>query len=301
MSIGRIIRWRPRKLPAYLALMVIGLVFLVGGILVYVYAAPAELAAPPFTTIQLQSEFPIRGILYSVSEPASSITDIAIFVELPANQPHVPAKAPAARLWLEMPSGINFQKCPADRCSFDRNDNEYVWFQRLDFKYEDSNRKSGEAVARFSVKAHSLGYANNDINSSAAIPAVVFSGPGSAATMLYTRYNVPAADSYDWSFRPQWATSSQVQWGEPVSSAAEGTVTAGTDQANVSKQNYETLLAGALIGLAGGALVAAVQEWLHRNDDEATAKAVVSALQTEDLRAERLPPVGDDAGHASPP
>lgn len=273
------IPWRPRKIPAYLAMAVIGLALLVGGLLMYSYAAPGELAAPPFTIIQLQSKFPIAGILYDVSEPTASITDISIYVQLPTNQLHAPVKAPAAELWLEMPPGIDFQSCSRDSCRFDPNDEEYVWTQRLDFKYEDFDTKSGEAVAKFFVKAHSLGYANNEINSSAAMPRVVFSGPGSAETTLYTRYNVTSADNYDWStFRPQLASTREVLWSEPVTNAAEGTVVTGTDQANVSKQNRETLFAGALIGLAGGALVAAVQEWLHRNDDKATAKAMVDAL-----------------------
>lgn len=273
-------QWRPGKLSKHLALAVIGLGFLAGGLLMYLYAAPGELASPPFTTIQLQSTFSIAEILYDVSEPASSITKITIYVQLPAGQLHVPAKAPVADLWLEVPPGTAFQTCPPDSCRFDPNEKEYTWLQPLDFKYEDSDSKSGEAIATFSVKAHSLGYAANYINASAAIPRVVFPGPGAGGSTFYTLYNVTSADSYDWStFQPQLASASEVLWSEPVTSAAEGKVAIGANQANETRENYETLFAGALIGLAGGALLAAVQEWLHRNDDEAAVKAMVGALQ----------------------
>ncbi len=168
------IQWRPRKPSKHVALAIIGLGFLAGGVLVYLYAAPGELATPPFTTIQLQSTFPIAEILYDVSMPAPSITNITIYVQLPANQLHVPAKASAADLWLEVPPGTVYQNCPPGPCRLDPNEKEYIWLQPLDFKYEDKDNKSGEAIATFTVKAHSLGYAADYINASAAIPRVVF-------------------------------------------------------------------------------------------------------------------------------
>lgn len=277
----RKIRWRPGKLSKHLALAVIGLVFLAGGLSMYLYAAPGDLAAPPFTTIQLKSTFSIGEILYDVSKPASSITKITIFVQLPTGQLHTPAKAPTADLWLEVPPGTTFQTCPPDSCRLDPNEKEYTWLQPLDFKYEDTDSKSAEAIATFSVKAHSLGYAADYINAAAAIPRVVFSGPGADGSTFYTQYNVTSGAPYDWStFQPQLANASEVLWSEPLTSAAEGTVAVGANQANEAKENYETLFAGALIGLAGGALLAAAQEWLHRNDEAATVKAIVGALQS---------------------
>jgi hypothetical protein len=274
------IHWRPRKLSKHLALAVIGLGFLAGGLLMYLYSGPGELASPPFTTIQLQSTFSIAEILYDVSEPAPSITQITIYVQLPAKQLHPPAKAKAAELWLEVPPGIAFQTCPPDSCRFDPNDQAYTWLQPLDFRYEDPDNKSGEAKATFSIKAHSLGYVANYINASAAIPRVVFWAPRKPPATFLKLYKVTSAHNYDWStLHPQLANASEVIWSEPMTSAAEGTVAVGADQANELKENYEILFAGALIGLAGGALLAAAQEWLHRNDDEATMKAMVGALQ----------------------
>ena len=183
-------------------------------------------------------------------------------------------------LSMEIPPGTVFQSCPPDSCRYDPNEKEYTWLQPLDFKYEDRDSNSGEAIAKFSVQTPSLGYAVNYTNAAAAIPRVVFSAPQAVTTTFYTLYNVTSASNYDWSgFQPQLANGSEVLWDEPVATAAEGTVALGANQANESRENYETLFAGALIGLAGGALVAAVQEWLHRDDDEATAHAMIAAVR----------------------
>jgi hypothetical protein len=74
--------------------------------------------------------------------------------------------------------------------------------------------------------------------------------------------------------------ASEVLWSEPLASGViQGAAAVGINHANEAKDNYETFIAGALIALAGGALLAAVQEWLHRNDDAATAKAMIRALK----------------------
>jgi hypothetical protein len=234
------------------------------------YSSPGELSTPSFATIQLKSTFPIAAIRYDVSQSQTSpsIAKITIYVQLPNNVVHTPTKAPAAGLWLEAPPGIAFEACPSDACRFDPNEREYTWFQALDFKYEDFDNKSGEALATFFVKARSFGYVFNDINASAAIPRVVFLGPGSVTPILYTEYNVTSASSYDWStFQPQLTNTSAVLWDETVTSgAAPGIVVVGINHANEAKGNYETFFAGALIGVAGGALVAAVQEALPAKD-----------------------------------
>jgi hypothetical protein len=262
-------RWLSKKVLTPIFFAVIGVGLLLGARALY--SSPGELPTPSFATIQLKSTFSIAAILYDVSQSQTSpsTTKVTIYVQLPSNVVHTPTKAPAADLWLEAPAGIAFETCPPDACRFDQNEKEYTWSQALDFRYEDLDNKSGEALATFFVKAHSFGYVFNDINASAAIPRVVFLGPGSVTPILYTEYyNVTSANSYDWStLQPQLTNASEILWDEPVTSgAAPGIVAVGINQANEAKDNYETFIAGALLGLAGGALLLAVQETLHPND-----------------------------------
>jgi hypothetical protein len=257
-------RWLSKKIlrPIVLAAVGVGLFF---GALA-LYSSPGELSAPSFTTIQLQSTFPISIITYDVRQISPSIAEVRIAVQLPPGVIHPPSKAPAPVVWLELPPGTGFKTCPKDTCFLDPVDKEYWSSWTPDFAYENLSSDSGYAWGTFFVKAHNFGYVFNNINASAALPRVDYNGPGSAA--LDTRYNVISADGYDWSaFQPQLINSTQIFWDEPVTGGATaGIVAVGINHANEAKDSNETFFAGALIGLAGGALLAAVQEALHAND-----------------------------------
>jgi hypothetical protein len=119
----------------------------------------------------------------------------------------------------------------------------------------------------FLIRAHDFGYVSDGINASAAIPAVTYLGQGSP--LLETAYyDATAVTSYDWSaLQPEFENGTTALWDEPlVSGATQGRIAVGIDHANETKDNDKTFIAGALIGLAGGALLSAVQEALHAND-----------------------------------
>lgn len=101
----------------------------------------------------------------------------------------------------------------------------------------------------------------------AAIPEVLYYGPGSPT--LFTEYdNAPLGSNYDWSALPTlFGNGTKVLWSEPVTGGlSPGRIAVGINQANQTKNSNKTFFAGALIGLAGGALLSAVQEALHAND-----------------------------------
>jgi hypothetical protein len=79
---------------------------------------------------------------------------------------------------------------------------------------------------------------------------------------------LPAANTFDWStFPPAIATAKYATWEQAITGdQLAGRIAVGVDHANDSRNTYLTFLAGALIGLAGGALLSAVQEALHAND-----------------------------------
>lgn len=256
------------SIPAVFAVVGVGLIL--GALWLYYLSSPGQLSAPSFATVQLASSFPIAEIRYdaSSSPSAPAITKITIYVQLPSNVLNTPPGA-AAVLYLEAPSGIYFESCPRGACRFDPNEDAYTSTQTLNFIYEDTDDNSAEAIATFFVKAGSFGYVNNDIDASAAIPRVIFLGPASVTPEFYIDYNnVAAPDDYDWSApSPQLKNASEIRWDEPVSGgAAPGEVAAGINSANESWDSYKIFIAGALLGLAGGALLLALQEALHAND-----------------------------------
>lgn len=240
---------------------------IVGGVLfvlaIALYPSPGEIASPSYVTLELRSTFSIGSVSYYVSQMSSSIAKILVVVELPLGVRQPAANAPATDFFLIPPPGITFQTCPNDFCYWDGNG--YYWTETLNFNEDDAG--TGFTNATFFVKAHSFGYAFNDVDAAAAIPQVTLDGPGSLS--LHTQYdNATSANSYDWSALPTgFANATTASWDEQVTSGVNpGRVAVGINQGNEQKDSNKTFFAGALIGLAGGALLSAVQEFLHMND-----------------------------------
>jgi hypothetical protein len=60
-----------------------------------------------------------------------------------------------------------------------------------------------------------------------------------------------------------------VTWLEPLSALSVPALATGTSESEVNLDNLRTFLAGALVGIGGGALVGAIQELTHQRDQRA--------------------------------
>jgi len=266
-------RPRSRRLPKKILRPVIlaalgGVLFIVALIL---YPSPSESPTPSYVTIETTSTVSVGIIGYQVSQVTPSIAKVVIEIILPTGVTYPPGEAPVLKLSLYLPPGTAFRTCPSDFCTL-LGGNYYQWAETLDFSSETpgGGTSSGEAIATFFVRAHSFGYGTDGINASAAIPQVFYQGPGSPALEV-AYFNATSADSYDWSAFPAEEVNANLAfWDEPLTSGvAPGRVAVGIDHASETRANNETFIAGALIGLAGGALLSAVQEALHANDNSA--------------------------------
>jgi len=99
------------------------------------------------------------------------------------------------------------------------------------------------------------------------LPQVFLTNSSNQPTLV-TTYAIPSGSSYDWTtLPPRWSNGNKVQWGEQIGSGGlDGIAVLGINQSNQAKDDTETFFAGALLGLAGAALLSAVQEALHAND-----------------------------------
>jgi hypothetical protein len=244
----------------------------VGGVLIVValilYPSPSELSTPSYATLDVRSSFPLQTIGYVVNQMSPSIAMITIELVLPTGVLQPPPQAPNAYIALFPPPGIAFKSCSAG-CTFNRVDNVYEWSGTLkvNSEYNFGGNLTGVASATFLIRAHDFGYVSDSDNASAAIPAVTYSGQGSP--LLETAYyDATSVTTYDWSaLQPESASGTRALWDEPlVSGATQGRIAIGIDHASETNDNNKTFFAGALIGLAGGALLSAVQEALHAND-----------------------------------
>jgi len=83
--------------------------------------------------------------------------------------------------------------------------------------------------------------------------------------------NIPSASSYDWSSLPggDFSKAPHAVWSEtvvpggPLGGVAVARVATGVNSTAQANDSISTLAAGVLLGIAGGALVAALQEGLH--------------------------------------
>lgn len=124
------------------------------------------------------------------------------------------------------------------------------------------------------MKAHSFGVTTNGVTAAAAFPNITFGGVHQHP-LLIMDYQIPAANTYDWSSNPTIGLgANHATWEEPVISGNQqqsfgstgltpARVATGINHTAETNDNTLTLVAGVLFGLAGGALVAAVQEALH--------------------------------------
>jgi hypothetical protein len=136
------------------------------------------------------------------------------------------------------------------------------------------------ATVVFPLTAHSFGSDTNGVTAYAALPHVSYqlttSSRGPEPPILYSEYQITSPNSYDWStFPPESRGSSSATWEEFLTSTTNGEVAGrvvpGIDHGRQSSDANWTFIAGALLGLAGGAILSAVQELLHLEPTPAKA------------------------------
>jgi hypothetical protein len=84
--------------------------------------------------------------------------------------------------------------------------------------------------------------------------------------------------SYDWTGGPaplpvasEGRSPGYLEWIEPLSALSGPDPVSGTNHSAAEWDNFRTFAAGALVGIAGGALVGAIQESTHREDKVGSA------------------------------
>jgi hypothetical protein len=106
----------------------------------------------------------------------------------------------------------------------------------------------------------------NGVNASAAIPEVLYGGLGQP--ILVVSYQLRSASSYDWSASPTGAVSSTTAgWQQDLASGdTPGRTAVGVNHSARTDHDIKIFIAGALLGVAGGAVIGAVQETMHLRD-----------------------------------
>lgn len=254
---------RRKKILTSLVLAAFGLVLLLLAILFY--PSPATgVSTPPYSRLGITTTFPIAVIGVKVVQVSPTLAKMSFTVELPTGKTAPPAGSTAS-LIVAPPLGTAFRDCPASSCTrVPGVPPGFIWHEQLAFSH--STGLSGKATADVFVKASRFGVAFNGVNATAAIPEVIYQGPGNP--MMAVAYDIPSASSYDWASFPTAAVNSSTAiWQMSLASGdTAGRAAVGINPAGQASHDTGTFIAGALIGLAGGAILSAVQEAFHVGD-----------------------------------
>lgn len=223
-----------------------------------------DVFTPPYSQLLMSATIPVDIIDLTVTQVSPDLADMKISVYLPLGKVAPPGAGPA-KLVVDTPPGTAFGKCAVYYCytSSGTAPHYSIGVAELTFSSTGSIMPTGKATADFFVKAHSFGVASNGITASAAIPEVEYQGPGQPT--LVVTYHIPSAASYDWSSFPTASVSnSTAEWQEDLTNdETEARAAVGINHAGQAAHDYEAFVAGALVGVAGGALVSAFQEALQ--------------------------------------
>jgi hypothetical protein len=253
-------RWETILAPLGLAILGVAMIFAA----LKVYPRTSEPPAPAFSWLEVDASFPIFTIGYSVIGKSATTAEIRVIVSLPIGTIHPPAHAPTAYLRMTLPTGSTFWHCPGQACNSPAGKPiQGEWNQPLSFSSVFAS--SGEATANFFVKASNFGVTSNGVTAAAAIPAVIYQGQGQA--VLLTGYKIQSPARYDWSSPTARDSGDYAVWTEPLTKGyTSGLSVTGVNHTAQSHEDLMTFLAGALVALGGGAILAAIIEAVHRRD-----------------------------------
>jgi hypothetical protein len=253
--------WKIMATPIVLVLLGIALL----PVAISLYPSPTQTSDPAYARLSVLTNQRITFIDFSVVQVKPALAKIEIEVTRPVSNPSTSAPAPTtstqapfATLIFSPPIGISFPSCYGGCKQIHPPFLAFTWTVRLAFN------AYGQAFESFVVKARSLGVSDNGLNALAVLPEVFYQGYGTPEVLV--GYHIPSAANYDWSALPPAAyAGSTIAWSEPV--AGEDTppkVAVGINQSGQSSQNHLAFIAGALIGVAGGAVLSGIQEGLGR-------------------------------------
>ncbi len=139
---------------------------------------------------------------------------------------------------------------------------------------------SAKGSASVTVAGREVGYDSNGTTAYAQLPLVQMPAGSEVIAeppFVSVTYEIPNAKSYDWNTgpEPQGVATGSIVWNltltvGPTVLQSDPVAVGGVDDAAQQRQTLMTFVAGTLLGIAGGALIGALQEAVHvrRHDDE---------------------------------
>jgi hypothetical protein len=246
--------WKMMATPIVLALLGIALL----PVAFALYPSSTATSDPAYARLSVLTNQKITFIDFSVVQVKATLAKIEIEVVRALPTPTAGAPTPFANLIVSPPIGTRFPSCYGGCTEIHGPVPAFTWEVPLTFNGH------GQAFENFFVQAKSLGVNDNGVTALAVLPEVFYQGYGTPEILVF--YHIPSVRSFDWSaLSPAAYTPSAIGWSEPIAGYdTPSKVAVGINESRQSSDNHVAFIAGALIGVAGGALVSAIQETLGR-------------------------------------
>jgi hypothetical protein len=264
-----------RKRPLIpLILAIIGLALL--PLAAWLLPGTDQQLAPQQAFVSITSDVPIQTALYQVDNEGPSLS--LLIINLQASVYPDPADD-HMELKVLLPPGSQFKPCsPNSQCVGNpilladpsQGPGVQATWQNLGF-----NHPYEYAEAQITVQGQDFGYATNRTEESVSLPELYINHGSDNFPLSITYWGLPSPQKYDWSSRPpSEETRSYSTWTEEVADGYQSPEMAvGVDHSAQDQESTDTFLAGAIVGVAGAALIGALQEFLHLlTDKPATAR-----------------------------
>jgi hypothetical protein len=250
-----------RKLAIALAFLAIGAGFGIFTFSVVYPSAETGILQPYYSSMQIDTAAPIDVFGVTVAQKTPTLASMIIVIDLVKS---ASARPEDGSILLHLPIGMTFYCDPTVYCRNRTSISPSAEIEPLRFK-------SGTATCIFFINAHNFSVNSDRINAYAAIPDIILhlTGQGSENPTMAVSFRIPSASSYDWSSPANERRASEVAWIESLTGGeTPGRVIDGTNHTRQRTDANLTFLAGALIGVAGAALLISIQEAMHAFDRE---------------------------------
>ena len=287
-----------KRRRATLWLVAIFAVALAGASLLYPRRGAVYRPTPVIITVTIPNSETIRNIFIDVSQSPSSANlfdmnfGFRLIVEKNIRAPSPPSEV---KMFIWLPNRV-----VPEFCKHGVSDNEKCYYRSPEVNRNTSKGSVDLVTSQAKGKGPSgnqsytslnlllnsrvLMWEANGLNIEAEFPVLNIQTSQESSKSLHIRlrqftgdpqvrvsYRFPSDLKYDWTGGPPptLVTTSfgGVEWVEPLKSLAAPTAVSGTDSYEASSDSLRTFMAGALLGISGGALVGAIQELTHRRED----------------------------------
>ena len=267
---------RAARLKRFRTAIVLSVVFVL--LLLGAYRAYPQRAAvnrPPPFTIALHHQ---RGVVSSLDVNVRLLADGTSTLEIVANLPSAEPVTPLQGT-LRISQEVSGAACPGQRCRIKRDhDGTLVVGFGSGAAGSSSPGVYQYTLLTLSFRAQGFAWDSNGLSLEATLPSVTSTSCVvacmSSDTPVNFTYNVAGGAAYSWTGGPTpSAVSPVVVWYLTLGQLPSPTTVSATDLGAYNKDTVLTFVAGAILGIAGGALVGAIQEFMDSESRSAAKRA----------------------------